>query len=691
MDNVSRAPEGWEGDWPPPSANPTRPKQFPPTIRHLVNSNEYLKLSPKEREALARDFMQANEEQQNDFLRSLTYKNPVDKPRPASRPVKELAKDAVANTVDMVGSIGGAAAGSILGPAGSVAGDVIGSVGADRFNRAIGLRDPKKVDTILGQYENNTFAPHVPFVGNVDLGPVTTGDVASAAGPLLGGVVRGATRGLTKPAQRAVTNADAENAANQADYQTGKNEALLATQRQVAEADATAKAKVEAWQAKRTDLDRRFQEDMAKIQNEAALTDQQKQQAYQQRVQEYNYAVKEHTNAYHDLPATGLMGMDEVGGHQQAYAARDAAALKSSLVDLTGFNQSAKDLGVQFGLPADQLQNSRFRNLSESLSEFGAATPATTTQGALINPVTNQPFKASTPGTPGGMSLDRVFATQKQLGRLIGKLSKTGGEEFGAAKQLFSELDDALRAHAAKDPAAAEAVAAHLEGNHRFMREKNAERWYKLWRDSKNQLDQDHVELDKGKLLNGLADLEENDRFWSRGWTPEERDQFWRMVEAAPGEGVPKVGSPPEPVDPGKQLRSRQHRYDQQSRSLDETKPSGEPDYSHINYPSFPEPPEHVNPEMSNFPYGPAITTKIATAEIGGRLTGQGGPSTFLGTMAALAVHGIPYGVSKALLSFKGGEGIARAIASGQQKVTPAFLQGLTTYLKSQGVFENEE
>lgn len=664
MADVSRAPEGWEGDWPPPSAHPVQPKQFPPTIRHLVNSDEYLKLKPKEREALARDFMQASEEQQNDFLRGLTYKNPIDKPRPASRPVKELAKDAAANTIDAIGSTSGAAAGSLLGPTGSVIGDVAGSVAADRVNRAVGLRDPKTVDTILGQYKNNTLAPQVPFVGDTDLGPLTTGDVAAAAGPLLGGVVRGATRVLTRPAQRAVANADTENAANQAQYQTEKNEALLTTQRQVAKADADAKAKVEAWQTKRTDLDRRFQENMAKIQNDATLTDQQKQQAYQQRAQEYNAAVKEHTNAYQDLPATGLMGMDEVGGHQKAYATRDAAAKGATPIDLSDFNTKAKDLGIQFGLPPEQLQNARFRNLTEALGELGS---------------------------PEGLPLDQAFATQQRLGKLIGRLSRTGGEEFGAAKQLFSEFDDAMRAHALKDPNAAQAIEAHLEGNRRFMRDRAAQDWYQLWRDSKNQLDQNHVELNKSKLLNGLADLEENDRFWARAWSPEERNQFWRMVEAAPGEGVPKVGNPPEPTDPSKQLRDRQHTYNQQSRSLDEARPSGQPDYSQIDYPSFPEPPEHIKPEMSNFPYGPAITTKIATAELGGRLTGQGGPSTFLGTMAALAIHGIPYGVSKALLSFQSGEGIARAIASGQQKVTPAFLQGLTTYLQNHGALENDE
>lgn len=377
----------------------------------------------------------------------------------------------------------------------------------------------------------------------------------------------------------------------------------------------------------RETLTKQFQTDMQEIAGNARLSANQKQQAYAERTKQYQADVQEHTRLAKELEAAGSEGLDNVGGHGPLYDQAKTLSKQSSGVDTTAFRNTAKELGVELGLPAEGLQNTRFKNLTEALSDFGAPTPATSKPTGLVDSRGN-PMVTAVPGTDGSVTLDRLFATQQRLGKLIGK---TSGEEKGIAKRLYTEIVDTLAAHAAQDPAAAQAIGAQREANLRFMREQALSEWHDLWTKATKPLSKTEVEINAQRLRDGLRKLEQEDRFFAKAFSEEERGQMWQAVEQAP----PKIDrsglKTPTADDPSPKLFERESQYLRDQAALP-TEPTIPP----------------INGKQA------AKEGYVAGGAIGQLVTGSWSPWAMIGGVANLAVKGLPWLASKAVLTKSG-------------------------------------
>ncbi len=166
-------------------ATPTHKLLEEPGFRTIVESEQYNALTPEKRKELLGALKEMTPEERGLFAKRA-------RPAKGGRMAEALGQAADPNltplstypeasamvarelpplAVDIAGQAGGAALGSLAGPAGAVAGEIGGAVAADRLNRALGLRDPKKAS--------------IPFVGDIPnepvVGPVTTGDILAGA------------------------------------------------------------------------------------------------------------------------------------------------------------------------------------------------------------------------------------------------------------------------------------------------------------------------------------------------------------------------------------------------------------------------------------------------------------------------------------------------------------------------------
>lgn len=654
MAEISRAPEGWEGDWPPPPSKPQKVKEFPRTIASLTRSQEFLKLTPKDREALVRDFMQASEQQQNDFLLGLTYKNPMDKPmvQPSPKPLKDVAKDSAAQAIDTTLSGVGAGIGTFLGHApGGVAGGAAGAVAADRINRGLGLRDPEQADIPFAGLVNQGLGANLPTTTpNKPIATipgtsveVTTGDLLAAAPDVLQGGARAFGRLQVRPALKALDKYNQGVARSQGTGNTAladaDQHAITTNEKNLVnfqnELDAH-QNKMDAWQLRGNQLTREYLQDRQKILDDTTRTNTQRDADFQLLTQNYQKALAEHNRAAKTLPQEGLTAQglfDKVGNHEAYYNQAQGLARQAKPVDISPFRQTANELNVSLSQPADPLQNP-FRRVTEALAGF---------EGTEAVP------------------LERLIETQKKLGKIVGSSS---GEVKGAAKKLYSSLDNVMEAHAATDPKAAEAIAAQKEASLRFKRGQTVQDWLEMWqnRPGVRDIGGHNTEVNAQSLRDQFMDWMHNDRFASSALTPEEFEHMYQTIERAPQS---KLGSAPEkeaPATPIDALRELDYRRQQEVTRVQEAYPGSgpdmppaqvEPDYSGAYSP----PPVRGSggpawgPELGNVPLGDAILSKVTVSEGLPRVMGMAGSMPGAGLAAAGIGVALPHWVAAALLN----------------------------------------
>lgn len=513
----------------------------------------------------------------------------------------QFAKDSglTAMGVDILGQAGGAFIGSKLPiPGATGALTTAGAIGADRLNRAIGLRDPYKVD--------------IPFAGPMEnerlVGPVTTGDLVAASGPLIGAGINKIGRSLVKPVINAIDKADEVNTAARTKYAEGLEQ-----------------------------INREFKEDMAKIAGDRAMKGNERVAALHARQQAYQDRLNAHTQAYQEAPSKDFGGFPKVGGHDEFYddAARYGQRAGSGAV--SHFKKTADELSVKLGQPADPLQ-SKFKRLTDTLSEFGDAT----TDEAPV---------------------ERMIATHKSLGKLIGRLRNTDGEELRAAQKLYVSLDDDLQAIAAKNPTARLAIEAQKEASLRFKRLKIQEEWQQIFKDNSTPVSKTEVKLNMDGVRRDFRDFIEENPFVKTGLSAEEKTILADTVEELPKF---RVGSPPTDTLTPQGTGALDDRVFQHQRQLAR----------------HGQPPTPVEPEIESFPIGKAVLTKVVGSELIGRLQGLGGPNPSAGIVAALGLVGLPSVVSLQLIKTPGGRQLAQDIASRKIQLTPGVRLAISEAIR---------
>jgi hypothetical protein len=364
---------------------------------------------------------------------------------------------------------------------------------------------------------------------------------------------------------------------------------------------------------------------------------------YGQQVSARNAAIQAHGDALQEVPGTAERQV-KVGDYTGAYSASKTAAGGANAIDLTNFNQTAKDLGVELRQPADPLQPKRYARLAEALGDFGAPQAPTTITSSLLGP-NGQPITTMTGGSPGGESLGRVIATQRRLGQLIGKLQRSGGEELGAAKELYASLDDALEQAATSDPRAATAIEKWKEANAAYRKQLALNDYIDLFNVKKGYRNIPGVgkEAKTGAILDNFEQLRDHDRFFAGSFTPQELQFLEENLTKLPAEKIPNM----------------------------------------------PEAPD-LKAAIGQFPWGSAIMGKSLGAAAGGAILGGqvfgGQPIGYaVGTTVGLGSVALPHWVSKALLAAPNGEQIVRSIIKGKRVIGPKEVAALTAVARTLG------
>jgi hypothetical protein len=287
---------------------------------------------------------------------------------------------------------------------------------------------------------------------------------------------------------------------------------------------------------------------------------------------------------------------------------------------------------------------------------------------------------------PVGVGVDRLIATQKRLGQIIGKSS---GDEKGAAKRLWTSVDDLLDQAARSDPIAKEAVEASQDARYGFMREMTMQDWEQMFRRFSQPTGAGNREMASERLRKYYEDTFKQDRFNRMALTNDEWSHLDNIVERLP---VGKVGKAPsfpslETPDYSKVTSKVQGPQPQ-------PKPEVKPDYEGATYPDYPEPPEPVKPDLGNFPVGKAIMGKVAGGMAGGLAAEAMGFPTYHGIVAGSAAGamatGGPWLISKLMLRGEAGQQAVRNIMAGKKTVGHAELALLTQAAKQLGIDTNE-
>lgn len=468
----------------------------------LLSSEEYIKADKERRGKMLRIYDEASEEERKDMvygtedmegltlnkksfregLGNLALRSPKLIPAVANTESQSMVDRAVRVGkvvlplgVDILGQAGGAAIGAASPvPGGALIGGMAGAVGADKLNRAIGLRDPKKVDLPIPFME--------PMKNEKLIGPVTTGDVAAASGPVIGAGLNALGRGLVRPVTKAITKAD--------------------------DVNATAKAK---YDTRLVEINQEFKEDIAKIAGDRLMGRAEKAQTLAARKEAYQNRLRTHTQAYNETPTEGFKGLPKVGGHEQYYSEAEKYARAAGNGSVPSLKQTADELTVKLGQPVDPLQ-SRFKNVTEALSDLG----------------------------DGDVPLSRMIETQKKLGRVIGRTHD--GEERRAAQKLYESLDQDMLQMASANPHAKAAIIAQKEASERFKRMKIQEEWQALFKKNSTPISKTETELNIRGLRRDFRDFLEENPFVKNGLSHAEKARLSDMVEELPKY---RVGAPP--------------------------------------------------------------------------------------------------------------------------------------------------
>ncbi len=467
-------------------------------------------------------------------------------------------------------------------------------------------------------------------------------------------------RGSHFLAGRAVRESDAAanalDEANQgriADYNSARASAETA-------ADTTNAQNQAAYQTKITETRYNLKQKLDQIQKDVALTNQERAAANQAALQEYRDTLVAHNKSFVDTPAAAKAGI-QTGDYRLSYENARSAAQGAQPVDPTPLNETAKDLGVSLRQPAPGLQ-SKFSRITDALQEFGTDT--------------------------GEVPLERLFATQKALGRVIGK---SNGEELGAAKKLFSTTVDMLDAQSAVDPAAAAAIQHQREAAKSFMRTKVLEDFDALfgYGAGVSKVGAGQVALNPRTIHTNFEKWLATDEWATKALTTKEIDQMRDALETTLPKGT--VGQEPTPQP---MVTAKASKYPVQGPASYGPPPKTiEPEYPNppkMDTSTPPTPLEVLGP----FPIGQAILGKVGGAGLGGLAGEASGAGTYKGIVGGgitgSTIASAPWLIARLRLSGPEGEAIVRNIMAGKSHVNSTMLAALTSAARSRGIVKTD-
>lgn len=573
-------------------------------------------------------------------------------PSVAAAGVRRIAKEGAPALIDMAGQgIGGAIGGRLGGFPGMVAGESLGAVGADRANRALGLRDP-----------DSTMLPFVGDVGNQKLlGPVTTGDIVAGGAPLAFRAVAGGLKALTHPARKAYRQFDDDVAALTQRKEEGLiqsqakgNQALAEARDKAIEINTAAKQKYTSDVAADA---QRVQDQTDNLVAQTELKNQERLTSYAEKAQLRQERMGQHIDAQKNVPAEGLQGLT-IRNYNKAYDESEALAKGALPVDLGSLKGS---IGSAFAPHSAQpnILKGKATHVAEALEAWPRGP-----EGELLDTA----------------PLGTLIQLQKNLGGAIGRARRTGGEDLGLAKKLWKEVETVLQGQVARDPEAAKALEKLAEAKRNWKINEFSEEFLDLFKIGKHgntaygpdgiKLNSDKIRTDFTKMLNESPFVD--------SLTPEQiataKEALRKLPKAIPAD----PGNPPTPLTVDASRLPRPRNIPQP--------PTVQPDYSDAASPALygqgkwvlPEPDA---PDAGKFPFGTFILARIFGGNIGSAVAGQQGSNQLAGWVAGV-LSIAPHLASSALMRGPKGQALVRHIMT-SPRTTPQKLAALEAAARS--------
>jgi hypothetical protein len=369
--------------------------------QQLFKTREYIARTPEEREQVLQKFRDATPAVQDQILSQLTPASPSERaeaiapslqwlpgmefmhvlPESAQRTVAGYLPGITAGAIQTATSLGGAALGTLGGPAAPVTVPLLeagGSYLGRKINVGLGLEEPGAIGDIVSV-----------------AGPLATR--GAAALPLLSRASR-AGRAVTQAAEETTTATEAVAARNARAQQL--------YEARVQQAEQTATTKTTAQEAK-------YQRGLGESTRRADEQTLAEQQAYQTQVQGYETAVGQHRTAKAELQAIpGQFGPETPS--RTLYA---AAAKANPQVELRQTAAMAEELmGTPEGLQT--IQRGGVQSLAEELHELAGQSLSR-----------------------DGLSYARLQKIREDLGAEVGRLRRQGGAEYRDVAKLYGALE----------------------------------------------------------------------------------------------------------------------------------------------------------------------------------------------------------------------------------------------------------
>jgi hypothetical protein len=460
----------------------------------------------------------------------------------------------------------------------------------------------------------------------------------------------------------------------------------LAAQRkaegEIRAADALAQAKTaeqaQSRQEARQKILTEFRDEVADIHRRTDLSNEQKDALIAQRVMARDQRVAAHNKAAAETSQNATGGID-AGDYRAAYKESSAAAEKAPVVDVTPLNKAAKAAGLDLESPVDPY--SPMSGVISRLQKWGGGEPR-----------------------PLGDLID----VHQELGRAVGKAS---GKQYKAAVEMYDTVGQMLTKQAAGNPDAATAVGKHFEGQRLWSRAKTIE-------EIQSAVDSNTTNPAPGEFrvktpqirdrINQLSDPKTNK--FATSVTPEEWAQVHAEIDKLPTE---PVGRPvtKQPAKTPNYSEAETKLIRRMGATREEPEPV-KPDYSGVDYPSTPEPPdlerpvyktapvrpqeakpdysnvrppysgsapEPTKPNLGPFPISHAIFGKMAGAEVANVTYPFAGANSAWIRAAGAVLGTAPHWISQILMATPKGRQIADSITAGKQSLRPQDLAALTT------------